>query len=107
MPTPYEPTVKGAPEDLHPGQPSPTDKKYVDIIKSDVEDIDPKLMEGTGIPANIVYYCSDCKALIEPKRIGKKFRFSCMKCKGSNVAFGTKKSIVNYYRLPESESEEK
>ena len=89
-----------------PGEPGPTDKDYVDIIQSDVE-IDKKYIEETGIPTKIIYYCQDCKKIIKPKRIGKKFQFSCTECKGKNVAFGSETSIANYYKIPESELEKK
>ena len=79
------------------GEPIPTDKDYVDIIRSDVK-IDKKFIEDTGIPAKIIYFCKDCKKNITPKRIGKKFKFSCSECKGSNVAFGSEESINNYYK---------
>ena len=84
------------------GEPVPTDKEYIDIVRSDVE-IDKEYLEETGIPAKIIYYCFDCKKIIKPKRIGKKFQFSCTECKGSNVAFGSERSIANYYKIPESE----
>ena len=86
------------------GEPTPTDKKYIDIIRSDTE-VDKKYVEDTGIPAKIIYYCLDCKKLIKPKRVGKKFQFSCTECKGKNVAFGSLTSIANYYKIPESELE--
>ena len=88
--------------DEQPGKPVPTDKEYVDIIKSDV-DVDKKFVKDTGIPAKIVYYCRDCEKLITPKRIGKKLRFSCSECKGENVAFGSEQSIMNFYHIKDLE----
>ena len=88
--------------DEQAGEPTPTDKEYIDIIKSNVE-IDKKFIEETGHPAKIIYFCQDCKKLIKPKRIGKKFQFSCADCKGANVSFGSEKSIANYYKIPQSE----
>ena len=29
----------------------------------------------------------------------KKLKFGCTECKGDNVAFGTKESIANYYKI--------
>lgn len=88
------------------GEPTPTDKEYTDIIQFNVK-ADKKYIEETGVPAKIIYYCQDCKKLIKPKRIGKKFQFSCTECKGNNVAFGSETSIANYYKIPESELEKK
>ena len=88
--------------DDQPGEPIPTNKEYVDIIKSNVE-IDKKYIEETGMPAKIIYFCQDCKKLIKPKRISKKFKFSCTDCKGLNVSFGSEKSIANYYKIPQPE----
>ena len=86
------------------GEPVKTDKDYVDIIRSDIEP-DKKYIEETGVPTKIIYYCQDCKKIIKPKRIGKKFRFSCPECKGDNVAFGSEKSIKTYYKIPSAEPE--
>ncbi len=86
------------------GEPAPTDKDYVDIIRSDT-DVDKKYVKETGIPAKILYYCLDCERLVKPKRVGKKFQFKCAECKGKNVAFGTITSLANYYKIPESKLE--
>ncbi|GAF98346.1 unnamed protein product, partial [marine sediment metagenome] len=84
--------------------PQSIDKKYIDIIRSDTG-IDKKYIKDTGMPTKILYYCRDCEKLIKPKRIGKKFQFGCIECKGSNVAFGTVTSLANYYKIPESKLE--
>ncbi|MBI5422177.1 hypothetical protein HZA44_03510 [Candidatus Peregrinibacteria bacterium] len=81
------------------GEPKPIQKEYTDIIKSE-SPVDKKFVEDTGLPAKIVYYCRTCKKLVNPKRIGKKFQFSCSVCNGVNVAFGSDKSIRDFYRLP-------
>ena len=83
--------------DERPGEPKPTNKKYVDIVRSDIEK-DKKFLEDTGLPAKIIYFCRDCNKIVAPKRVGKKFKFSCTECKGDNVSFGTEKSILNYYK---------
>jgi predicted SprT family Zn-dependent metalloprotease len=80
------------------GEPQATDKEYVEIIRSEVK-CDPRYITETGEPAKITYYCRDCKARVTPKRIGKKFRFSCGDCKYDPVAFGTEDAVSNYYRL--------
>jgi DNA-directed RNA polymerase subunit RPC12/RpoP len=76
----------------------PTDREYVDIIKSDIE-IDRKYVEGSGQPAKIVYYCRECKKPVIPKRIGKKLSFRCSECNKESVSFGTESSIASYYNL--------
>lgn len=79
------------------GEPKPVDKSYVDLIQSDIV-TDTKYTADTGLPTKIIYYCQDCKKVIAPKRIGKKFRFSCAECKGDNVSFGSEKAILSYYK---------
>lgn len=81
------------------GEPQVTDKAYTDIIRSDVAK-DPRFTGETGQPAKIAYYCQDCKKLVPPKRVGNKFVFSCQACKKDVIAFGTEKSLGNYYRIP-------
>lgn len=85
------------------GEPIATEKEYVDIIRSDT-DVDKEFIKDTGVPAKIIYYCRDCKDLVKPKRIGKKFQFSCTACKGSNVSFGSEKSIEKYYKVEMKEA---
>lgn len=74
----------------------PTDKNYVDIIKSDLS-VDKQFISETGVPAKILYYCRNCKKPVTPKRIGKKLSFKCEECGQEPVAFGTETSIKNYF----------
>lgn len=90
--------------DQQAGEPVPTEKEYVDIIRSDT-DIDKKFIDDTGLPTRIIYYCRDCEKLVKPKRVGGKFQFSCTECKGNNVSFGSAHSIAKYYKIPEIELE--
>jgi hypothetical protein len=92
--------------DTRSSEPKPVEKDYVEIIKSDVK-VDKQYVSETGIAARIVYYCRDCKKLVRPERVGKKFKFKCTDCKGENVAFGSEQSIRNFYRLPEEKTESK
>ena len=80
------------------GEPQPITKDYVEVIRSELE-VDRKYVDDTGLPAKIVYYCSACKKLITPKRVGQKFRFSCPTCK-NDVSFGTEASVGAFYRIP-------
>ncbi len=75
---------------------APTDKEYIDIIKSESE-VDQSYIKESGIAAKIVYYCQDCKKIVPPKRIGKKLRFKCSECNSDKVSFGTEQSIINHY----------
>ncbi len=79
------------------GEPKPHSEDYVEIIRSNSE-IDKKFIDESGLPAKIIYLCKECNKVVKPKRIGKKFKFSCTECKGNNVSFGTEDSIVNYYK---------
>lgn len=90
--------------DQQAGEPGLIDKEYVEIIQSDTE-IDKIFIKEEGVPSKIVYFCQDCKEIVKPKRIGKKFQFSCTECKGKNVSFGSEKSILNYYSKVQKEKE--
>lgn len=64
----------------------------------------------SATPSKIIYYCKECKKLIQPARVGNKFQFRCNECKNKNVSFGTEKSIANFYDVaggkpPEEKSE--
>ncbi|MBI5412306.1 hypothetical protein HZA43_04000 [Candidatus Peregrinibacteria bacterium] len=71
---------------------------------------EPKTAESVAA-AKILYYCRDCKKAIAPVRIGNKFQFKCGDCKNKSVAFGTEKSIHNFYDIeggrPADEKSEK
>lgn len=47
----------------------------------------------------IFYFCKDCEKLVEVKPVGKKFAYICSICNTKNVAFGTEKSLKNFYRI--------
>jgi Zn finger protein HypA/HybF involved in hydrogenase expression len=76
---------------------APTDKEYIDIIKSETE-TDKKFIEAEGQPAKIAYYCRNCKKSVTPKRIGKKLSFKCSECDNGPISFGTEDSIASYYK---------
>lgn len=79
------------------GEPIPTDKAYTEIIKSEVE-VDKKFIDEDGLPTKIAYFCLNCKKQVQPKRINRKFKFSCSECKGKSVSFGSETAIQNYYK---------
>jgi len=87
-------------------QPLTNDIDFVKLTEFDFIS-DKNLIEGTGQPSKIMYFCQDCKKLITPSRIGKRLRFACTECKGENVAFGTEKSLRLFYHIPEGSIEAK
>lgn len=48
-------------------------------------------------PVRIVFYCKDCRKIVDGVKIGKKYVYKCPVCNGKNVAFGTDKSIKSFY----------
>lgn len=97
--------LKRKEEDIEPTKRAiltPEGTDYVDIVKSEVKELDSKFITGEGQPANIVYYCrnKECRKMIErPQRIAKTLRFKCPECGQERIAFGNQESIENYYRL--------
>jgi hypothetical protein len=61
-------------------------------------------IDNKNLPAPIVFYCKDCEKIVLTKAVGRKFVYKCGICGTKNVAFGTEKSIVNYYRIEENEA---
>jgi hypothetical protein len=55
----------------------------------------------------IVFYCKTCeKVIANPKKLARKYVYICPECKTKNVAFGTEKSIKNFYHIEEAEQKE-
>lgn len=52
----------------------------------------------------IVFYCKDCEEITDATKCGKRYVYKCKKCGTKNVAFGTKKSISNYFRLQDEQA---
>lgn len=52
---------------------------------------------------SIIFYCKDCEEIVDTEKCGKKYVYKCKKCGTKNVAFGTKKSIFNYFHIEEDE----
>lgn len=55
----------------------------------------------------IVFYCKDCEEIVNVDRAGRKYAYRCKKCRTKNVAFGTEKSIANYFHAEKEEDKEK
>ena len=49
--------------------------------------------------AKVVFYCKDCKKMVEATRIAKKYVYTCTVCKTKNVAFGTIKSVASFFHV--------
>ena len=57
--------------------------------------------------SKIVFYCKTCEKIIEnPKKMVRKYVYICPHCKTKNVAFGTEKSIMNFYHIEEPSEDE-
>lgn len=52
--------------------------------------------------SNIVFYCKECEEMAECDKVKNMYVYKCKKCNQKTVAFGTKKSIKNFYHLPDS-----
>lgn len=55
---------------------------------------------------DIIFYCKDCEEIVDTNRCGRKYVYKCKKCGTKNVAFGTKKSIYNFFRLEDEKKED-
>ncbi len=62
-----------------------------------------RIFVDNKLPIDLVFYCKDCRKIVETTPVGKKFVYTCNICKTKNVAFGTMKSIKNFYRVAESD----
>lgn len=51
------------------------------------------------VKENIVFFCKDCDKIVDATSVGNKFVYRCNICKTKNVAFGTEKSIKNFYHI--------
>ena len=58
-----------------------------------------RIFVDNKLTAEMVFFCKDCRKLVETTPVGKKFVYLCNVCKSKNVAFGTLKSIKNFYRV--------
>ena len=64
-------------------------------------------MKVFGPPENelktgIVFYCKDCEKIVQVTPVGRKFVYKCNTCKTKNVAFGTEKSIKNFFHIKDA-----
>lgn len=64
-------------------------------------EITTQTVPTTEIQVKIVFFCKDCEKIIQGVKLGKKYVYKCPLCGTKNVAFGTEKSIRNFYRVTE------
>ena len=62
-----------------------------------------RIFVDNKLTAEMVFFCKDCRKLVETTPVGKKFVYLCNVCKSKNVAFGTLKSIKNFYRVADAD----
>jgi len=53
----------------------------------------------------IIFYCKDCEEVVKTEKVGRKYVYTCKICGTKNVAFGTQKSITNFFHLKDREKE--
>lgn len=51
------------------------------------------------LPSELKFYCKDCQKIVETAPVGHKFVYRCTICQTKNVAFGTEKSLRNFYHI--------
>ena len=56
-----------------------------------------------AVQNNIIFYCKDCEEIVDTEKVGGKYVYKCKKCGTKNVAFGTVKSIKNFFKIDEEE----
>ncbi|MBI5753678.1 hypothetical protein HZA40_00860 [Candidatus Peregrinibacteria bacterium] len=73
-------------------------------ISSSAQVVEAKPAPVVAVDDNpILFYCKDCAEIVETRRVGGKYVYTCKKCGTKNVAFGTKKSIYGFFKLADKE----
>lgn len=54
---------------------------------------------GSQESSPIIFYCKDCQKIVEVEKVGTRYIYKCKQCQGANVAFGTEKSVRNFFHL--------
>jgi hypothetical protein len=47
----------------------------------------------------IVFYCKDCRKIVDAKRKGDKYEYICEVCGSERVCFGTDKAISDFFQV--------
>ncbi len=61
-------------------------------------------MDNNETKPVIIFYCKDCQEVVKTHKVGSKYVYKCAKCGTKNVAFGTQKSISNFFKLDTKEN---
>jgi Zn finger protein HypA/HybF involved in hydrogenase expression len=77
------------------GQESTIDLSFAYEIRSNI------VPEDEWKNQKIVFFCRDCDECVDAKKNKKSMTFTCNKCNGKRIAFGTEKSVQNFFRLHE------
>ncbi len=51
------------------------------------------------LKAPITFFCKDCQKIVDATPVGNKFVYRCKVCGTKNVAFGTEKSVKNFFHI--------
>lgn len=51
----------------------------------------------------IIFYCKECRGLVNVTKSPRKYSFTCNLCKGRQVAFGTDVSIRKFFHLKDDD----
>ena len=57
----------------------------------------PKIENNLRV--GVIFYCKDCEKVVSVTPVGRKFVYRCNICKTKNVAFGSEKSIKNFFHI--------
>ncbi|MDP4008147.1 MAG: hypothetical protein Q8P68_03055 [Candidatus Peregrinibacteria bacterium] len=51
----------------------------------------------------IIFYCKECRGLVDVTKNPRKYSFTCNLCKGRQIAFGTDVSIRKFFHLKDDD----
>lgn len=57
------------------------------------------IRKNKNLGKTIIFYCKDCGKIIQAMKEPRRFVYICGLCGTKNVAFGTEKSIRNFYHI--------
>jgi hypothetical protein len=47
----------------------------------------------------VLFFCKECQDVVDVTRIPTKYLYKCKNCSSENVAFGSEKSIKNFFHI--------
>ncbi|MBI2464134.1 hypothetical protein HYV57_04205 [Candidatus Peregrinibacteria bacterium] len=57
------------------------------------------IRKNKNLGKTIIFYCKDCEKIVQAAKEPRRFVYMCGICGTKNVAFGTEKSIRNFYHV--------